>query len=56
VSEYAQIYGDARVYGEAHVRGHARIHGTAFLLGGVWDGSEGEITKGRWRAPGVPQP
>jgi len=36
------------------VYGNARIGGTAVILGGKWDGSEGEILSGRWLAPGVP--
>jgi len=42
------------VYGEAKCFGKARIGGNAVILGGKWDGSEGEITSGAWLAPGVP--
>jgi hypothetical protein len=38
----------------AEVSGVADISGTAEILGGKWDGSEGRIAKGEWRAPGVP--
>ncbi len=50
----ARVYGNAQIRGDAVITGMARIGGTAEILGGVWDGSEGEITEGRWRAPGVP--
>jgi len=50
----AEVYGNAKVKGKAYVFGKARISGTAIILGGFWDGSEGEITSGTWRGPGVP--
>lgn len=37
----------------AQVYGNARIGGDAVILGGTWDGSEGESTSGCWKAPGV---
>ena len=49
----AHVYGDAKVYGRAHVYGDANISGTAIITGGNWDGSEGPITKGTWKSPGV---
>jgi carbonic anhydrase/acetyltransferase-like protein (isoleucine patch superfamily) len=64
VSEFAVVGDDAKVYGNAvvtgyarlqnfaQVGGNARIGGTAEIRGGTWDGSEGEITSGRWMAPG----
>jgi len=50
----ARVSGNAVVRGHAVVRGNARIGGKAEIWGGTWDGSEGEITEGRWDAPGVP--
>lgn len=44
----------AKVLGKAYVTGNAIIGGTAAILGGEWDGSEGEILSGSWSAPGVP--
>jgi len=54
VFENAKVYGNARVYGTARVFGKARIGGTAIIVGGNWDGSEGPITSGAWKAPGIP--
>ena len=66
VGGYAVVEDEARVFGNAHVYGHARvgeyavvegearIGGKAVILGGTWDGSEGEILEGTWIAPGVP--
>ena len=54
VTGNAQVSGKAKVMGSAKVYGDARIGGTAILLGGSWDGSEGPITEGRWKSPGVP--
>lgn len=60
VEGYAEVYGSAIVHGSAivtdyaQVSGKARIGGDAVILGGKWDGSEGEILSGRWIAPGVP--
>lgn len=50
----AHVYGSAQVYGDAIVAGDAKIGGTAVIIGGHWDGSEGTITSGKWKAPGVP--
>ena len=50
----AKITGSAKITGNAQVYGNAKIGGTAEILGGKWDGTEGEITSGRWKAPGVP--
>ena len=50
----AEVYGNAKVYGDAKVFGKADISGTARLMGGEWDGSEGPITSGKWKAPGDP--
>jgi hypothetical protein len=49
----ALVYGDAKVYGNAKVFGKADISGTAEILGGTWDGSEGPITSGKWKGPGI---
>ncbi len=38
----------------AYVDGTAQIGGQAIILGGVWDGSEGEVTKGQWVGPNQP--
>lgn len=54
VEDDAQVYGNAKVTGTAWISGRARIGGRAVILGGKWDGSEGEVTSGRWKAPGVP--
>ena len=50
----AVVSGDAKVSGNAWVYGDAQVWGNAVILGGVWDGSEGPITSGKWKAPGVP--
>jgi carbonic anhydrase/acetyltransferase-like protein (isoleucine patch superfamily) len=50
----AKVYGTAVISGNATVMGRADISGTATLLGGVWDGSEGKITSGRWLGPDLP--
>jgi carbonic anhydrase/acetyltransferase-like protein (isoleucine patch superfamily) len=47
----AQVYENAWVVGRATVTGNARIGGTAVIRGGVWDGTEGNITKGTWDSP-----
>ena len=54
VSGKARVSGNAKVYGSARVYGSAKIGGTAILIGGSWNGFEGEITSGKWKAPGVP--
>ena len=53
VSGNAIISGGAMVCGEARVSGTARINGSAIIIGGIWDGSEGEVAEGKWKAPGV---
>ena len=50
----AHVYGNAKVYGGAYLKDDADISVTAEILGGNWDGSEGPITKGKWKSPGVP--
>ena len=52
ISSNAKVFGDA--VGNAWVYGDAKVWGNAVILGGVWDGSEGPITSGKWKAPGVP--
>ena len=56
MDQNAKVYGNAQVRGtfrsEVNIWGNARIGGTAIILGGTWDGSEGEITEGTWTAPG----
>jgi hypothetical protein len=32
------------------VKGNARIGGKAIILGGVWDGTEGPVTEGKWES------
>ena len=54
VSGNARVYGNAKVYGKALLQISAHIGGDAEILGGTWDGSEGPITSGKWKAPGVP--
>ena len=54
VGGHAQVFGKAQVAGDAVVGGTARIGGTAHILGGRWNGSEGEVTEGEWVSPGVP--
>jgi hypothetical protein len=51
---YAKVFDWAKVSGDAFVGGEARIGGDAVILGGEWDGSEGGVTSGKWKAPGVP--
>jgi formylmethanofuran dehydrogenase subunit C len=58
----ARVTGQAMVSGDAVVKGDnvwiveaARIGGTAVILGGSWNGSEGEVTEGTWIAPGYPE-
>lgn len=53
VTGNASVSGKALVHGYAVVTGNARISGDAVILGGTWDGSEGEITSGRWLSPKV---
>jgi hypothetical protein len=50
----AHVHGKAKVFGTSEVYGSTSISGTAGILGGKWDGSEGPITSGQWKAPGVP--
>ena len=50
----AKVTENATVAGNATVSGTANISGDAVILGGSWDGSEGPITSGRWKAPRVP--
>jgi hypothetical protein len=53
VLDNAVVFGKAQVAG-AQLEGFASIGGTALILGGRWDGSEGEITSGKWRGPDIP--
>ena len=54
VYDHAYVSGNATVSGDAVVWGDAKVWGDAVILGDDWDGSEGKITSGRWKAPGVP--
>lgn len=53
VGGWAQVYGKAQVLGKAKLLRGARIGGTSIILGGIWDGTEGEILSGSWLSPGV---
>ena len=49
IGGHAQVYGTAEIYGSfTIITGTARIGGDAVIVGGFYDGSEGEILTGTW--------